>query len=550
MRIPAISRVVIALRLICVSIVVLVALACASAQPEPPPETRVILPNLHPMAINELGQNYLVNGLLAFQMECLGESKDYDYWFFAGVSGDAHTQIFTTDTTKGNNSLSQIDFGPEVARTWYDAVGYDFSIVTEEQFNADRPRYVGELMKYIDRGIPVIAKHAAHKKGREMCNFVEDEFWLLVGYEDGGKQLLFVTDNNRRSDKDIIKVPTNLHVNYQFILPGAKKKAPALADVYRQAVLNIPALLTRPHKGDLYYGREAFDAWAKRLLAEDYADWTDEQLDLWRLHSTYVCIIATNGSCRAFLERAEKLCPDLPFLADVNKEYAEMGRLWSQEMNATGGSFNITTATLRSKEARQPIAEFMSRYTACCDRIVEIYRANGYAGGITTPRLVVRRFTPEDWKELQQLAIDMKNTGGDRYDTAWPTDDKGAQAMAQWCVGQQCYAVCLKDSGKLIGFVRFNSIDDKGQLDLGHMFHSRYRGEGYASEAMRPLLAVAFADPRVNGIEARNAVEWPGQLTPLIEMGFRAKGGPVGSVGGLMELSREEWEASKWQAKD
>jgi len=379
MRQPTNISIAIAIRLLCVGIVLLVSLTCGQAQPEPPPQSRVLLPNLRPMAVNELGQNYLVNGLLEFQMACLGESKDYDYWFFAGVSGDAHTQIFTTDTTKGNNSLSQIDFSPEVAKTWYDAVGYDFSIVTEEQFNADRPRYVGELMKFIDRGIPVIAKHAAHKQGREMCNFVEDEFWLLVGYEDGGKQLLFVTDNFRGAEKDLLKVPANQHVNYQFIFPGTKKKAPVLADVYRQAVLNIPVLLTRPRKGDLYYGREAFDAWAKHLLAEDYADWTDEQMDLWRLHSTYVCIIATNGSCRAFLERAEKLCPDLPFIAEVDKEYAEMGRLWSQEMNATGGSFNITTATLRNKEAKRPIAEFIGRYTACCDRILEIYRKNGYA---------------------------------------------------------------------------------------------------------------------------------------------------------------------------
>lgn len=154
----------------------------------------------------------------------------------------------------------------------------------------------------------------------------------------------------------------------------------------------------------------------------------------------------------------------------------------------------------------------------------------------------MRRFTRDDWKDLQQLAIDKKNTGGDRYDHAWPTDDKGAQEMAQWCVGQRCFAVCLKDSGKLIGFVRFNSIDDKGQLDLGHMFHSSYRGQRYASEAMRPLLAVAFAEAKVKGIVARNAVEWPGQLTPLIELGFREL------ERGRMGLTRTEWEAS--QTKD
>jgi hypothetical protein len=214
------------------------------------------------------------------------------------------------------------------------------------------------------RGIPVIAKHVTK----------DTDFWLLVGYEDKGGQLLFVGGDSTTPGK----VPTNLSVNYQFIFPGAKKKAPPLADVYRKAVLNIPVLLTQPKKGDLTYGHEAFDAWADHLLAEDYVGKTAEQFDGWEHHGTYVCIVATNGSCRAFLERAQQLCPDLPFLAEVNKEYAEMGRLWSKELNAAGGSFDISMQIIHSKEAKRPIADIIHRMGACCDRIVEIYRANGY----------------------------------------------------------------------------------------------------------------------------------------------------------------------------
>jgi hypothetical protein len=352
------------------SIVVLVALACASAQPEPPPASRVILPNLHPMAVNEMGQNYTVNGYLAFQMECLGESKDYDYWFFAGVGGDAHTQVFTANPNHYCNCLSHIDFGPELVKTWYDAVGYDFTIVTDEQFNADRPHYVAELMQFIDRGIPVIAKKTWEENG---------DFWLLIGYEESGGQLLFVTDNTRGAETNIHKVPTNQHVNYSFIFPGAKKPAPPLADVYRKAVLKIPELLTRPKKGDVSFGRGAFEAWGDHLLAEDYVGKTDEQLNdnLWKYHCTYVCILSTNAACRAFLDRAEKLCPDLPFLAEVNKAYAETGGVVG-ELDAAGGNFNITSATLRNKAAKKPIAEILRREIALCDRIIEIYRANGY----------------------------------------------------------------------------------------------------------------------------------------------------------------------------
>lgn len=380
MRQPWNSPVSSAIHLLCMSIVLLASLTRVPAQEttakgttavtEP---TSVILPNLRPMVTWDKGENYQINGYLAFQMECLGESKDYDYWFFDGVGGDAFTQVFTSDTSKWCHSLSQIDFSPEFAKTLYDAVGYDFAYVTEKQFNANRPRYLAELVKCIDRGIPVVAKETASSTRAKA-----QEFSLLVGYEDGGDQLLFVEGDSTKP----YKVPTNQNVSYLFVIPGAKKKAPPLADVYRKAVLNIPTLLTQPQKGDVSFGREAFDAWAKHLLSEDYAGWTDEQLDIWTLHTTYVCIVATNGSCLHFLRRAVELCPDLKFLPDVTKEYAEMGRLWSKEMDATGGSFNITKQTLRSKEAKRPVAEFIGRYTACCDRILEIYQANGYSRGV------------------------------------------------------------------------------------------------------------------------------------------------------------------------
>lgn len=333
--------------------------------------TSVVLRNLRPMVNWNLGQNYQINGYLQFQMECLGESREYDYWFFSGVGGDNLTQVFTADTSKWCHSLSQIDFSPDFAKTLYDAVGYDFVYVTEQQFNADRTRYVGELMKCIDRGIPVIAKETGSST---RTKDKVQEFSLLVGYEESGGQFLFVEGDSTKP----YKVPTNQHVSYLFVIPGAKKQAPPLADVYRRAVLNIPALLTRPRKGDVSFGGKAFDAWAEHLLAEDYADLEEDNQPPWRQHTTYVCIVATNGSCRHFLDRAEQLCPDLPFIRDVNKEYAEMGRLWKDEMDATGGSFNITKQTLRNKEAKKPIAEFIRRYAACCDRIVEIYRANGY----------------------------------------------------------------------------------------------------------------------------------------------------------------------------
>ena len=171
-----------------------------------------------------------------------------------------------------------------------------------------------------------------------------------------------------------------------------------------------------------------------------------------------------------------------------------------------------------------------------------------------TRRLVVRRFTTQDGEGIQELAKDKESSDGAIYNHAWPTSEKGCRAMAKWCAGQtECFAVCLKTDGRLIGFIRFNGVDEQLRLDLGHMFHTRYRHDGYATEAIHYLVDVAFDKPEVQSIVARNAVDWPGQLTPLNDLGFletgrgkgsftsNSQGRSIGFMACTMELKRDDW---------
>lgn len=53
-----------------------------------------IIPTVHRVVTSEHGENYSLNGCAKYVMECLGE-KDYDYWFFAGITGDLFTQHYS-----------------------------------------------------------------------------------------------------------------------------------------------------------------------------------------------------------------------------------------------------------------------------------------------------------------------------------------------------------------------------------------------------------------------------------------------------------------------
>ena len=174
-------------------------------------------------------------------------------------------------------------------------------------------------------------------------------------------------------------------------------------------------------------------------------------------------------------------------------------------------------------------------------------------GGFETARLAVRRFTGGDWKGLLQLAQDKESADGAIYDHPWSTSEEGSRGMAEWCAGQErCFAVCLKEDGVLIGFVRISDGDEEGEVELGHMFHTEYRGGGYATEAIRRVVGSAFADKGTTAVIARNAVEWEGQLTPLEDLGFReisreaasfakdAQGRPIEFTANTMVLRRED----------
>ena len=81
--------------------------------------TRVLCEGMH-------GQNYWFHGCIEYLMECLGESREYDYWFFSGVIGDSFTQLYSKNPSNTawyytHNLLSNV-----IVKKAFDACSYNF----------------------------------------------------------------------------------------------------------------------------------------------------------------------------------------------------------------------------------------------------------------------------------------------------------------------------------------------------------------------------------------------------------------------------------------
>jgi RimJ/RimL family protein N-acetyltransferase len=176
------------------------------------------------------------------------------------------------------------------------------------------------------------------------------------------------------------------------------------------------------------------------------------------------------------------------------------------------------------------------------------------ADRLETERLVIRRFAPDDWADIQKLATDLASSEAAKYDHAWPTSEEGCKGAADYLSKHGCFwAVCPKNGEAIIGLVSFNNVEDDGRLDFGHLFLREFARDDLDTEAIACAMDHAFAVLDVDCIVCRNAVEWTAQLAPLNTLGLRVEGegkasfhqdedgNPIEFMGCEMEITRDEW---------
>ncbi|MEA4832477.1 hypothetical protein SDC9_74469 [bioreactor metagenome] len=108
---------------------------------------------------------------------------------------------------------------------------------------------------------------------------------------------------------------------------------------------------------------------------------------------------------------------------------------------------------------------------------------------IETQRLFIRRFTPEDWKDLNDYLSDPKVVFYEPYDVF--TEDECRNEAIKRSKDDAFWAVCLKDSKKLIGNI-YLSKQDFNTWELGYVFNLKYQGNGYATESGRAIINYAI----------------------------------------------------------
>jgi len=175
---------------------------------------------------------------------------------------------------------------------------------------------------------------------------------------------------------------------------------------------------------------------------------------------------------------------------------------------------------------------------------------------LETTRLLIRNFRSSDWQALHAMICQYEASEIAAYDRPWPTSPEEIKSITEWFArGDSFLAVCLKDTGQLIGFVMLNKEPQAGQpaFDLGYLFHADYHGQGYASEAYQAVLAHTFTQLEAHRVVSGAAAANRASCRLLERLGFEKTaestgsfrtardGKPIVFVGYTFEISRASW---------
>ena len=329
-----------------------------------------LIPVIHRLIIEEYGEIYRFNGSAAYVMECLGE-KEYDYLFFAGLTGDLFAQHYRQPFSgNGVNAYYQVNGDRKFFEGVFERCGYSAAYVFGCELLKNKETYLKKLISYIDKGVPVI-----------FTGYSDQPCGVFAGYEEYGKTLIYISGDNSEPQRiSCDKAMGHDTDKCGWIFVGEKKEQKNIEEIYREAIFSLPKLLTTDN--DRYcFGAPAFRKWANDIENGYFEKIMPGEFDARSMYVNFVFALATNGCCCPnFLRRANELNPDMTYLYDISLLYKRTADIWhndgENDLEALGGGFNITLETLQTPERREKIAARIRECGDIIDEVVKILNKN------------------------------------------------------------------------------------------------------------------------------------------------------------------------------
>ena len=171
---------------------------------------------------------------------------------------------------------------------------------------------------------------------------------------------------------------------------------------------------------------------------------------------------------------------------------------------------------------------------------------------LLTPRLELRRFTPDDLDLLCRLQSDrevMRYVGGvkSRADTEVFLNERVLDYYMQY-PGMGVWATIERATGACIGHHLLNHIRGESIVQVGYVLFSEYWGRGYATEMCIRLLRYGFSELGLGRIAGITDLPNVDSQRVLLKAGLMRNGERVFAAYGSAPLAWFERDAVSWLA--
>lgn len=140
---------------------------------------------------------------------------------------------------------------------------------------------------------------------------------------------------------------------------------------------------------------------------------------------------------------------------------------------------------------------------------------------LITDRLLIRRFIAEDWQELHEYHSDPLVV---KYEIHPPfSEEQSKQGAEYYSKSPHYWAVCLKESGRLIGHI-FLVDNNQFVWMFGYAFNRKYHKNKYATEAGAAMIDYVFHSRNAHRITAECNIENIASYRLLERLGFQREG--------------------------
>lgn len=143
---------------------------------------------------------------------------------------------------------------------------------------------------------------------------------------------------------------------------------------------------------------------------------------------------------------------------------------------------------------------------------------------IETKRLVIRPFDVSDYNGLYEYLSDPVTYV---FEPGKPISlDEARELALQRSMGNDFWAIALKDNNKLIGHLYLKQLEPTERMtwELGYIFNPKFQRRGYGSEASAALTDYAFTNYHAHRIMARCSPENVASWKLLEKIGFTREG--------------------------